>query len=181
MSDEIGFSSGKSPEIRIPHGGIDADSRGTGLGKHISRYSGRCNQTTTNIDPVFAHDVNISVETDYIRATMLGGPTLSLTQSAIDAIMHAAEVHTIHKILIDSRRQYAEPSIVDCFEFAEHIASRKPWLNFFVAVIVHGESRETAEFAEIVAKNRGITLKVFSHDTNALIWLRNSNIMESHG
>lgn len=175
MQDEMGFSSRKANDLGIPPHGIETDSHQTDFRKPTKRFSNRHDRTVLNDNTDFAHDVNVTVETDHIRATMLGGPTLSLTQSAIDAIMHAAEATGLFKILIDSRRQYAEPSIVDCFEFARHIASQKPWLNFFVAVIVHSESLEAAEFAEIVAKNRGITLKIFSHDTNALSWLQNGH------
>jgi hypothetical protein len=169
MNDETGISLDSMRDIRSL--GNDVIS---GKKKSAHRHS-----ASRNIGPIpeavrhFNQDVSLEVKSDYIRAIMLRGQTLSLTQDALDTIMNAAEKHSKYRILIDSRRQYAEPSIVDCFEFAKHLAAQKPWLNFLVAVVVQNESVEAAEFAEIVAKNRGIVLKVFSHDSLAVAWLGN--------
>jgi len=174
MQDEISFSFGGTKNSHPSSHDIDAHlQKKTPENAILSEYNSAIQTTMKSKSSSYTHDLKLDVESDHIRATMLGGPTLSLTQNAIDAIMHAAEIHGIYRILIDSRRQYAEPSIVDCFEFAKHIASQKPWLNFLVAVIVHSESVEAAEFAEIVAKNRGIVLKIFSQKSNAVAWLRN--------
>lgn len=169
MQKETGISVGGISEIRSS--GRDVTTR-IHRSTHWQSSSGETDRyldTSLHYD----RDLNLEVKTDYIRAIIISGSTLSLTKSAIDAIMNAAELHNQHRILIDSRRQYAEPSIVDCFEFAKHLAAQKPWLNFLVAVVVQSESVEAAEFAEIVAKNRGIVLKIFSHESNAVAWLRN--------
>jgi len=175
MQDEIGISLGSMRDIRSLDNNVSA---GTKMSVHRHSSSGNI-ERFPEASPHYDQDVNLEVNSDYIRATLMRGQTLSLTKDALDAIMNATEQYSKYRILIDSRRQYAEPSIIDCFEFAKNLSSQRHWFNFLVAVVVQNESVKAAEFAEIVAKNRGIVLKVFSHDSLAVAWLRNGKDVSS--
>ena len=109
---------------------------------------------------------------DHLRVTISGDNGIALPASAIETIVSAAVRNHCHGVLLDARHHAPQPSTIDCFEFADLIGQRRPWPFFVMALVVREEIVQAARFAEIVASNRGIFLRVFDDETEALSWIR---------
>jgi hypothetical protein len=110
--------------------------------------------------------------TDHLRVTTSRDGGIALPADDIDAIVNAAAQNRCHWVLLDARNQGRQPTTMDCFEFADLIGQKRPWPFFVMALVVREEIIPSTRFAEIVASNRGVFLRVFDNDSDALTWLR---------
>lgn len=109
---------------------------------------------------------------DHLHVTTSGHNGIALPAHAIDAIVTAAARNRCHWVLLDARNHAPKPTTMDCFEFANLIGQKRPWPFFVMALVVRREIIHSTKFTEIVASNRGVFLRVFDNDIEALSWLR---------
>ena len=107
----------------------------------------------------------------YVRLEFEGSvPIGKLEQSRVALKNILRESGGYSKALVDARRSSVALSIPDIYHFvSSHGAELPPGLR--LAVIVKQEDWAAASFAEDVARNRGIHMKVFREDLHARAWL----------
>lgn len=76
----------------------------------------------------------------------------------------------MNKALLDLRGVVSVPPMIEMFEITTKIPK-----NLWVAAVVEASDavEEEFKFAETVAKNRGISLRLFRTENEALEWLKN--------
>jgi hypothetical protein len=93
--------------------------------------------------------------------------------------IEAAAKHNLFKILIDCRQLNGEPGIVQRFDLADSISRyyhqsriQSPGKPFIRLAVVGSEPLiDRDRFGEVVARNRGVPIKVTTSFDEALQWL----------
>jgi hypothetical protein len=107
----------------------------------------------------------------YVLLDFKGGVTISeleLSRTALKAILH--ETNGYKKVLVDMQNISCSLSAIDIHNFVSAHKNELP-LGFLIAVIVHPKNWDAAIFAENVAHNRGVFMRVFRDDLHARAWL----------
>ena len=77
------------------------------------------------------------------------------------------------KLLIDAVNAKPKMSVLDDFEFTRNHQMHFP-ASLRTAIIHHPDATEGFGFIENVGQNRGMFLKLFTDQTQALVWLLNT-------
>jgi hypothetical protein len=117
-------------------------------------------------------DLAMEYAVDYLHVTPSEQNGTVLPAHAIDEITAAAARTRCHGVLVDARNHAPHPSTMDCFEFADLVERKRPWPFFVMALVVRKEIVQSARFTEVVAGNRGVFLRVFDNDLEAVNWIR---------
>ena len=107
----------------------------------------------------------------YVLLDFEGSVTMSeLEQSrtALKAILHGTSGYK--KVLVDMQKISHSVSTIDIHKFVSSHKNELP-PGFLIAIIVHPKDWADAMFAENVAHNRGVFLRVFQNDLHARAWL----------
>jgi stage II sporulation SpoAA-like protein len=90
-------------------------------------------------------------------------------------IVRACEEHDCTRILIDDRKVKYTASIIALYELARYYDQiRVPDKIQRVAVLASPDYKESNEFFETTARNRGVDLRVFQQREQAEAWLLES-------
>lgn len=117
-----------------------------------------------------AHKVEFDENIRAVRVTHYGVCDLTdLTQAREKAVVMLQE-HRVASILVDTTAIKNTPSTITSFEFS---STHKDVISYDVkiAVVVDVLRMKDGLFAETVAVNRGISMKMFQEEKNALAWL----------
>ena len=88
---------------------------------------------------------------------------------SMNKINQLSEETGIKLLLVDSRQVDAMPSTVDQFE----LTSKFPrFLKMAVLILADAELLETYKFGETVGFNRGIPIRIFVSESEAIEWLK---------
>tara|TARA_Y100000031_G_scaffold8313_1_gene9257 strand:- start:164 stop:532 length:369 start_codon:yes stop_codon:yes gene_type:complete len=86
--------------------------------------------------------------------------------SSKDQVLQLNSKHGCNKLLVDVREQEAAPGTMEIFKFGAS------WpLSIRVAILVGKGTQEDQKFLETVAVNRGIPMKDFMEEDEAIEWL----------
>ena len=106
----------------------------------------------------------------YIGLNLQGEPSLTefeRVSAEVGALM--SKHHVIH-LLVDARQLITVGSTLDLFQFhSSHNDKFPPGVR--IAGLVKPEHLQDGMFAENVAQNRGVMIKVFTDDVSAIAWL----------
>jgi len=89
------------------------------------------------------------------------------------------EQHALRKVLLDGREISGEPEIVERFYYGEFVADStfglidRGWTGELpqFAYVLHEPVLDPLRLGETVAVNRGVNVKVFEEEPDALDWL----------
>jgi len=114
----------------------------------------------------------LQVETgqDWLVARVRGAFDLARLMALITAIADAAKATRSRAVLIDLTEITGNPTLSDRFNIATRVAAQ----GFGVPIAVVGPEAtlDPRKFGELVARNRGVEVKVFSQFDSAEAWLR---------
>ena len=91
---------------------------------------------------------------------------------SVDEIRRLSTEQGCLRVLVDTTRQTTPTSASSLYERGAHVATQLQILDLRLAILVEDRLRESHEFFENVAVNRGLKVQVFRDETAALDWLR---------
>ena len=101
-----------------------------------------------------------------IRVQALGAETILDWETSKMQVIQLSSEHNCNKVLVDARDQTAAPTTMELFYFTES------WpINIRVTKLIGPVTREDQHFVETVAVNRGIPMKDFMNECDAMAWL----------
>jgi hypothetical protein len=125
--------------------------------------------------------LTISIDLGFLRVNVTGNFSLAEAKRTFIEILEAVGRSKIEKVLFDGRGIAGDPEVMERFYYGEFAAET---VGGFTA---HGVSRSTrfayvleepmrdpGRFGENVAVNRGMDVRTFDNDQDALAWLRMS-------
>ncbi len=116
----------------------------------------------------FNYKIAIEANREYLRVTATGTYAFGRTQRLIYVIRESSDGHKLRRILVDLTGVTGQPPDIDRFELGERLA-RVFGSTHTLAII--GREESVNRLAETVAQNRGVALRVFFSEREALAWL----------
>ena len=122
-------------------------------------------------EDVLAYKIELMEDGNYVRLT-LGSVLTKKDHEEFRAKALAALADTgWSKVLIDTRQADPEMSIFDDYKFtSDHQSHLPPELR--TAIVYHVDEAKRYQFIEDVALNRGVNIRTFTDETQALTWLQ---------
>ena len=119
----------------------------------------------------------VEIEQDIFNAVVVGPFQLTLAQQQFIELLDEAIRSGATKVLIDGRQLTGNPTDFERFLYGSFAAwatldvmtQYNVWLKF--AYVIHKPLRDTDRFGETVAVNRGMDVKTFEDQNEALEWL----------
>jgi len=120
-------------------------------------------------------DIKITVEDDFLLVSVRGKYSLSNANNLFKLAIDNGLSHNKSKILIDTTDITGSIPFINRFQFSEVLYNyiRKYALGKVNRIAVLGKEPivDKEKFGEIVAKNRGVNVRVFTDMSQALIWI----------
>ncbi|MDX1600733.1 MAG: hypothetical protein R3191_04380 [Anaerolineales bacterium] len=108
---------------------------------------------------------------EFIRARPTGQLDLEQSKELILKIAALESGRELSEALINLRHVEADLSVANVYELVSKFARSKQGRHKRLAVLVHPEGFDHAEFLELTAQNRGFDLRSFERCGEALDWL----------
>lgn len=111
--------------------------------------------------------VTYDLDTGLIRVRAWGQGTIDEWNASKTRVLELHARHGASMLLVDTREQQKAPNTAELFDFGTH------WPREIRLAILVGESTKSDQhFLETVAVNRGLPIRIFSSEVEALAWLR---------
>lgn len=109
---------------------------------------------------------------DYLRAEIANRRTAEETKQFLNAIASEAEKTGCRKALICVHRSHAIFKVAE-YDLAHFLALMSKWRSAQVALVTDSaDVRASHEYVEVLAKQRGLTVRSFEDEARAVQWLR---------
>jgi hypothetical protein len=125
--------------------------------------------------------LKISAELGLLRASITGNFSLAEAKKTFIEILEAVGRNKVEKVLVDGRGITGNPNTMERFDYGEFIAETLGRFTVYgvsrstrFAYVLEEPVRDPERFGETVAVNRGMDVRTFYNDEDALAWLRTS-------
>jgi hypothetical protein len=122
--------------------------------------------------------VKTSAEPGFLRVNGAGDFSLAEAQRTFIEILEAVARSKTDKVLVDGRGITGDPQTMERFYYGEFAAemlgkftARGVSRSTRFAYVLHEPLRDPERFGENVAVNRGVDVRTFDNDHDALAWL----------
>jgi hypothetical protein len=116
-------------------------------------------------------DFRLYREDDIIRVVVTGVFSLDLARAVVGSAIRACEEHRLVRALADIRSMQGDMATLDRYEAGTYGAKMIP-RTIAVAMLARPDQISPDSFFENVLVNRGVNLRVFSDQEEALEWLK---------
>lgn len=116
------------------------------------------------------YKIHFQKDSNCVILVLTGELNLEQARIARNELRDALTAHQCNRILIDETRVEKKLSVIDQHQFTTEYGSELP-PDVRIAVVVRREQISEARFVENVAFNRGIHLRIFPNQKNAINWL----------
>ena len=116
------------------------------------------------------YKVELSEEGDYVRIILLNQLTRTEHEDFRAKALSAIDETGWDKVLIDATSASPKMSFTDDYDFTRELQSHLP-INLNTAIVHCAHEAERYQFIEDVAINRGVNLRTFTNESEALNWL----------
>jgi len=123
----------------------------------------------------------IQFESGLLTVQVRGEFSLKEAKRTFLEILEAVAKYKAEKILIDGRNVKGKPHLIDRFYYGEFAANETTRLVIEIGVVprfayvLHEPLRDPEKFGELVARNRGMKIKVVETLEDAFEWLEVSS------
>lgn len=117
-----------------------------------------------------AFDVHYSQDNDCLVGTFTGDFNTDSLKRYLDEVIKTATLHNCHRFLNDLREATINLSFMDFYDIAEMSVSKGFDRSWKRAIVVEKTAPDFS-FFETVARNRGLSIRVFESMDEALEWL----------
>ena len=119
------------------------------------------------------YDITIDIKDGYLQVVVKGVASLPSNIDLQKRVVKACGEHRITKVLVDIRELTEPTSITEIYQFGKEAEHNLRNISIKAAVL-HDENRKEHEsFLETMMKNRGVNLRAFLTEKEALDWLMN--------
>ncbi|HEX5108618.1 MAG TPA: hypothetical protein VFV95_09240 [Vicinamibacterales bacterium] len=118
-----------------------------------------------------SYTVTIAVEGDYLHAVVTGVNSLENVVGYLQQLRLECEARRCFRVLIEERLEGPRLRTVDVFQIASQGAVGASRMEAMAFVDVHAEG-DLMKFAETVAANRGLPIRLFTSIDDARQWLQ---------
>jgi hypothetical protein len=108
---------------------------------------------------------------DFIRTNVDGALDLEASRKLLVSIASLIEKPRQYHLLVDTRQAQAHLTVGDLFELGVAVTSFPAIAQSMTAVLAPVSEEEKARFMELVARNRGALLRVFTSFEEAITWI----------
>jgi hypothetical protein len=116
----------------------------------------------------FKYKLAIEANRQYLRVTATGAYGFGRTRRLINLVRESSDGHQLPRVLIDLTSVTGQPPDIDRFELGQLLAEAfRP--THTLAII--GREESVNRLAETVAQNRGVVVRIFFIEREALTWL----------
>jgi hypothetical protein len=115
-------------------------------------------------------NLKITPEGSYIYCDYTGEFSVDMGMECIDALVEACVKHECYKAILDCSHMSGEMGIFQRFQVIQHAEVTRD-IALKTAILARDEQVLPDKFAETVAINRGINLRVFTDIDAAKRWL----------
>jgi hypothetical protein len=121
-----------------------------------------------------AYDMEVIRGGDYLRVVVTGDNTPADVIGYLDQVRKACAEHGLSKVLIEENLTGPQLDTADVYDVISTASvGVAPVVQFIAYVDVNPEHNfATMEFAETVAVNRGVNVRVFRDVPSAVEWIR---------
>ena len=124
------------------------------------------------------YQVNFEQRQDYLVAIVTGENSAATVLGFLDDIMAECKKQDCFRVVIDKRTEGARLGVNDVFELVSQGAVKA--LGFFEAVaVVDPQTGEMIKYAEKLAMNRGVPIKMHDTVAEAELWMRGLGAVSS--
>jgi len=116
-------------------------------------------------------DLDVTRHDDYVVVRFSGAFSPAAGREVVDAMAKASQEQGLARILLDCREMSGDLTILGRFEVAEY-GARVISRDTVVALVGREEDILPDHFFESAAQSRGVRVKVFTNDQEAVAWLR---------
>ena len=122
--------------------------------------------------------VRVEDQAKYVEVIHQGAVTLEELEGARREAADQLARHGITRLLIDGRgADISAISDTDTFDFsAAHVSTFKELALLRIALVVHPDHAQLTRFAETVAQNRAVNLRIFFDASSARDWLAGAGV-----
>jgi hypothetical protein len=120
-----------------------------------------------------SHHVRIIALDEFLQTTVEGTVALESSEQILRRIADACNEHGQHRVLIDATKVPERSlSVIDLYQLGSNLQSYGFSPSHRIALLCNpGGSTERAKFFELVAVNRGSSVRVFDNRDEAWSWL----------
>ncbi len=108
---------------------------------------------------------------DYLHLRITGKWDAETGPQMDDAIIEAFRNSSHNQAYLDMSTYIMETTIVSEFTQASYAADQLSDTRHQIAVLADKKYKETVEFFELAAKNRGANIRIFYNEKDAINWL----------
>ena len=120
-----------------------------------------------------AHRIELMKDGNYVRLALVGELTLADHDTARADVAVSLADNGCNKLLIDASLAEPKMSPGDHYIFTAEHESHLP-KDLFTAIVHRPSETDKFQFIENIGVNRGMNMKVFTDERQAVNWLRNS-------
>ena len=117
------------------------------------------------------HRIDIVKAEGYLHITFSGPFSPEAARRSVDEMAAACKRERCENVLFDCRPMSGDLSVMNRFEVAEYGALKIPY-SVKIAMLGRIDQTLPDNFFENVARNRGVTLTVFTDIDKAIKWLK---------
>lgn len=115
---------------------------------------------------------NVVLETDHLRAELLGRETVQETAQFLQAVASESLKHERNRLLIVVRASRAIFK-VEQYQISEYFKGLAERPGYRVALLSDSDEIHAAHgYVEVLARQRGLNVRAFRDEATALEWLR---------
>ena len=117
-----------------------------------------------------AYKIELIEDGKYVRLTLVSVLTMKEHKEFRAEALTALADTGWTKILIDTTQASPKMSILDDYEFTSELQSHLP-SELRTAILYRADEAKRYQFIEDVARNRGVSLRTFTDESQAFAWL----------
>ncbi len=117
------------------------------------------------------YELTITRKPTYLHAVVIGKNTKENVVDYFQKIRSECASRNCHRVLIEERLEGPRFGTIDVFEVADQGSMESLGVFQAIAYIDESATGDSMQFAETVARNRGIPIRVFSNVIDAENWL----------
>lgn len=110
-------------------------------------------------------------KTTYLHAVVTGRNSKENVRGYLEEVRAECVAHDCFRVLIEERLEGPRLDAMDVFEIAADGSSRIPGMFRAIAYVDVNASGDMMKFAETVAVNRGVPVRLFANVADAEEWL----------
>jgi hypothetical protein len=121
------------------------------------------------------YDINFKLEQDFLRVTAYGAASLPDNLDLGKKILKYCSEKNLDKVLVDVRELGDPTTITEAYELGKEVGPLAIGI-LKKAALLHGENRlELEKFFQTTMHNRGVNLRAFLDEREAIGWLLESS------